>query len=82
MAKIYWSFPPETNGKGPSVSSFRTIKVLESLVQRSWQRTEPELHFPPDRGRSSMEILQLGLVEHLDSLSVYLNMDIKNDYEH
>lgn len=33
-------FSPETSGNGLSVSSFRTIKVLEHVLQRSWQSLE------------------------------------------
>lgn len=59
-------FSPETSGNGLSVSSFHTIKVLESVMQRSWQRLEPGvetvpvLPFPLDRRRGSLEIPQWG----------------------
>lgn len=40
-------FSPETSGNGLSVSSFHTIKVLESVIQRSWQRLEPGVEMVP-----------------------------------
>lgn len=40
-------FSPETSGNGLSVSSFHTIKVLESVMQRSWQRLEPGVETVP-----------------------------------